>query len=319
MVESVGRRCKTPAEISEELRLNWRGYLIADDKHISVRGKDVTWYLAVDKTGDIVHSEAMKERTVTNMVRFFKVVRDDLAYPMKGLTTDQEVLFTIAHRKVFLSKPHQLCLKHALDVIDRRIGYTREVGKIGRLKRKIKGQLMSLPDRGSDESRQRTWEEIREGYERIRKLKQELRPVEVLRKLIRRVLFSRRYSIACSRWANFHRHELKSHPVHGMIVEYVRRRWDSLTIHYHHVGMPKTNNVAENVMKQLERRLKTIESFGNLRTARSYMKLLVAYLRAKPYTDCRGPRKYRNGLTPLELAGATLPTSDWLKLCLKPP
>jgi hypothetical protein len=49
------------------------------------------------------------------------------------------------------------------------------------------------------------------------------------------------------------------------------------------------------------------------------MKLLVAYLRAKPYTDCRGKRKYRNGLTPLELAGATLPTSDWLKLCLKPP
>jgi hypothetical protein len=39
----------------------------------------------------------------------------------------------------------------------------------------------------------------------------------------------------------------------------------------------------------------TIGSFGNVRTAGAYIDLLIAYLRAKPYTDCRGYRKYCNG------------------------
>jgi len=71
-------------------------------------------------------------------------------------------------------------------------------------------------------------------------------------------------------------------------------------------------------MRQLERRLKTVEGFGTVASARAYLNLLIAYLRTKPFTDCRGPRRYRNGLSRLELAGATLPTHDWLKLCLKP-
>ena len=131
-----------------------------------------------------------------------------------------------------------------------------------------------------------------------------------------------RCGLACSRWANFYRHSLRHHPVHRVMVEFVKRRWQSLTIHYHHPGMPNTNNIAENTMRSRkagERRLKTIEGFGSIRTARGYMNLLIAYLRTKPLTDCRGKRKYRNGLSRLELAGAALPTKNWLKLCLKSP
>lgn len=319
MVEAVGKRCKTPAELSQELDLEWRGYLLADDKHIGVRGKDFSWYIAVDKSGDIIHANVMKEQTVTKMVEFFQVVKDDLRYRMKGLTTDQEILFQLAHKKVNPSKPHQICLQHALESLDRHIGYVRQVGQLKRMQRKIRERLRSLPDRGTTESRKTAWEEIKQGYENIRLLKQRLRPVETLRKAIRRVLFSSNYNRACSRWANFHRHPLRDNPVHPVMIEFVNRRWHSLTIHYHHPGMPNTNNIAENTMRQLERRLKTIEGFGSLRTARGYMNLLIAYLRVKPFTDCRGPRKYRNGLSRLELAGATLPTNDWLKLCLKSP
>jgi len=319
MVEAVGRRCKTPAELSQELGLQWRGYLIADDKHLGVGGKDVSWYVAVDKSGDIVHADAMKERTVTKMVEFFQVLKNDLRYRMKGLTTDQEILFRLAHQKVNPTKPHQICLQHAFESLDGHIGYVRAVGQLHRLQRKIRERLRSLPDRGTTESRRTAWEEVKQGYEKIRLLRKQLTPVETLRKAIRRVLFSSSYQRARSRWANFHRHPLREHPVHRLMIEFVARRWQSLTIHYHHPGMPSTNNIAENTIRQLERRLKTIEGFGTLRTARGYMNLLIAYLRMKPYTDCRGTRKYRNGLSRLELAGANLPTNDWLKLCLKSP
>lgn len=259
----------------------------------------------------------MKERTVTEMVRFFEVIGDNLRYRLKGLTTDQENLFALASGKVFSGKPHQICIKHALESLDKRLGYTRQKKDVGRLQKKIRAQLRSLPDRGTGASRERTWEEVKRGYERLRMLRRALRPLEVLRKAIRRVLYARRYSIACSRWANFRRHRLRHHPAHGKIIEYIQPRWPSLTVHYHYIGMPNTNNIAENTMRQLERRLKTIEGFGNLRTARGYMNLLIAYLRTKPFTDCRGRRKYRNGLSRLELAGAKLPHKDWLKLCLK--
>jgi transposase-like protein len=319
MVEAVGARCKTPLELSQELGLEWRGYLIADDKHIGIGGKDFSWYVAVDKSGDIIHADVMKERTVTKMAEFFQVCKNDLDYRMKGLTTDQEVLFRLAYKKVYPSKPHQLCLQHALESLDRHLGYVRQAGQIKRLQRQIRERLRSLPDRGTTMSRNAAWEEVKRGYEKIRVMKEQLAPIETLRKAIRRVLFSNRYALACSRWANFHHHRLQRHPVHRIIVEFVKRRWESLTIHYHHPGMPNTNNIAENTMRQLERRLKTIEGFGNLRTARGYMNLLIAYLRTKPFTDCRGMRKYRNGLSRLELAGATLPTKDWLKICLKTP
>jgi transposase-like protein len=321
MVEEVGTECKTPAELSRELGLTeWRGYLVADDKHISVGGKTVPWYLGVDTTGDIVHADVLKERTVTEMTgSFFQIIRDDLAYPMKGLTSDQEVLFGLAFGKVFPGKPHQMCMTHALDSLDKHLGYVRQHGRIEKRKREVRALLRSLPDRRTDQSAQRVWEEIKRGYREIRTLRESLQPVEQLRTAVRHVLSARTYASACARWASFHRHRLKYHPAHRTIRDFVGHRWKRLTVYYHHRGMPRTNNIAENTMRQLERRLKTIEGFGSKRSARGYMNLLITYLRTKPYTDCRGYRKYRNRLCRLELAGATLPTTDWLQLCLKSP
>lgn len=319
MVQAVGRRCKTPQEMSKELGLDmWRGYLIADDKHIAVSGKAMSWYLGVDKSGDILHAAVMRERTVGAMVAFFETIRDGLGYRLKGLTTDQEVLFSLAYGQTFPGKPHQYCLKHALESLDRHLGYYRQQQRKKRLQQQLREIFRSLPDRGGRMSLQRAQEMFADRYVRLRRLQEGMKPVELLRTAIRRVLYSRTYRQACSRWASFHRHRLRPHVAHRMIVEFVRSHWHALTVHYHYRGMPNTNNIAENTMRQLERRLKTVEGFGNERTAETYINLLIAYLRAKPYTDCRGYRKYRNGLSSLELAGATLPTKDWLALCLKP-
>jgi len=317
MVMRVAERCKTPAEMSRELGLNWRGYLIADDKRVPVRGKAVSWYAGVDKTGDIVHAEMMVHPTVSGMAEFFETVRDDLQYRMRGLTTDQEILFHLAYRRVYPGKPHQICLKHAVESLDRQLGYTRQLTKRAHLQRKMQALMRSLPDR-SMLGTQHTWEEIKRGYDELRRMRLELRPVEILRKRIHRVLFSRSYTLARARWAAFARHPLHRHRAHQIIVEFIRRHWHRLTVHYHYAGMPNTNNIAENTMRQIERRLKTIEAFGSVRSASKYLHLLIAYLRTKPFTDCRGHNRYRNGPSRLELAGASLPTSDWLKLALKP-
>jgi len=47
------------------------------------------------------------------------------------------------------------------------------------------------------------------------------------------------------------------------------------------------------------------------------MNLLVAYLRLKPYTDCRRLRKHLNGKNRLQAAGLKHLSKDWLSLCLK--
>jgi hypothetical protein len=317
LVLEVARRCKSPAELSSELGLDWRGFLIADDKHISIRGKNVAWYVAVDRGGDIPHVEVMPEPTVGGMVQFFSVLRDELGYPLKGLTSDEESLFALAYGRVYPGKPHQICIKHVLDGIDRRIGYTAKKRDLERWKQRTREVLRSVPDRKLQGAPERSWKEIRRGLTRIKELRLSLDPIERLRKALHRLLTSQTYEIAQGRWAAFHRHPDRAHDVHRIMVEIVGRKWQSLTVHYQHPGMPRTNNDAESVMRQLEQRLKTIGSFGSIGNAQAYINLLVAYLRMKPYTDCKGGRKLRNGFSRLELAGVNNPGKDWLKMSLK--
>jgi transposase-like protein len=317
LVLQVAEECKTPAEMSKELGLDWRGFMITDDKHISIRGKNVVWYVCVDRGGDILHVEVMREQTVGGMVKYFEVVRDELQYPMKGLTSDEESLFALAYVRVYPGKPHQICIKHVLDGIDRRIGYTPRQRNLERWKRVIRDVVRSLPDRTQEGSYGRSVDEVTRGVKRIKELKLSLDPIERLRKSLRRILLSRTYKTATARWAAFHRHPDKGHTAHKIIAEVLSRKWEHLTVHFGHPGMPRTNNDAESVMRQLERRLKTIGSFGRVHTATTYINLLVGYLRMKPYTDCRGSRKRRNGMNRLELAGAQIVEKDWIRMCLK--
>ncbi len=101
------------------------------------------------------------------------------------------------------------------------------------------------------------------------------------------------------------------------VVSFLEHHWDHLMMHHRVRGLPKTNNMAETFNRQLERRLKVIESFQHRSTAIPYMNLLVAYLRLKPYTDCRGSRRHLNGRNRLQAAGLKLGSSGWLTKCLK--
>lgn len=77
------------------------------------------------------------------------------------------------------------------------------------------------------------------------------------------------------------------------------------------------NNATENVVKQLAKKLRLMESVSTEESARSYIRLLVGCYRFKRFTDATyAPR---NGKAPLEIAGVDLTGKDWLQFSAEPP
>jgi hypothetical protein len=89
----------------------------------------------------------------------------------------------------------------------------------------------------------------------------------------------------------------------------LERRFDAYTAHHFTPGLPPDNNVAENVIKQLNKKLRLMEGFATLESAERFCRLLVACYRFKRFTDSRNGS---NGSAPLETAGVDLHGRDWL-------
>lgn len=103
------------------------------------------------------------------------------------------------------------------------------------------------------------------------------------------------------------------------VVRFLWMHWEGLLQHQRDEKIPKTTARAENINTQLQRRYKTIDAFQSEETAFNYQNLLRSYLRFKPYTDCRGKNRSRNGKSPLELCHAKITTPDWVKNAVRYP
>jgi len=303
--------------MSEELRPRWDGFLLVDEKMCSVRGRQQWFYVAVDRTGDIVHCRAVAELTATTAMAFLQEINDVLAYPCRGVVTDMDTALTRAVEVVYAETPHQYCLKHALAAIEDLLDYRPFASRRQWNQIQLRAQFERL--RGSrgiwvERARERFFE----AYERSRDLSQSYRQRNALRDAVYAILFANSertahtllYRLQCSR--------VYPTALRKKAVSFLQRHWDRLMQH-HRVRLPRTTNLVESVNKQLERRFKTIEAFQHRHTAVAYVNLLVAYLRLKPYTDCRGPRKHLNGQSRLAAAGVKIKTFHWLNVALKPP
>lgn len=316
MVERIGRRCKSAWEMSQELRPRWNGFLLFDEKMCSVRGQQLWFYVAVDRTGDILHCRAVKELTVTEASEFLREVKD-LGVKCRGVVTDLDTSLSLAVEGVYSGIPHQYCLKHALGTIEKLIEYRGLASRQGWNRRSLRQQFLRLGDRKGVWV-QRAREEFLRSWEQARTLSERYRTLKTLRDACGKVLFAKAERQARERFECLRGSRAYPRREHQKAVAFLRRHWDRLMMYHRVPGLPRTNNLVENVNKQLERRLKTIESFQHRSTANNYMNLLIAYLRHKPYTDCRGTRKHLNGTSRLEAAGVKLPSADWLRNSLKP-
>jgi len=94
----------------------------------------------------------------------------------------------------------------------------------------------------------------------------------------------------------------------------VERNFGLYMAHHHTPGLPADNNVTENVIKQLGKKLRLMEGFASLESAERFCRLLIGCYRFKRFTDsCRSGH---NGKAPLELAGVDLAGRDWLTFLL---
>jgi transposase-like protein len=302
-------------EMSRELQPKWDGIIGFDEKMCRVRGHQQWFYEAVDRTGDIIDFRAVKELTVNEAIVFLEGVRDLDARP-RGIVTDLDIVLTLAVEKVYPKIPHQYCIKHALSALEGLIGYKPFQSHRKWNQGKLRGRFEQLPGRKGI-WRERAWKEFVEVWETTRALSEKYRAIEKLWQICRAILTAKTEECAEDLFLKLRRARTYPQKEKKAACAFFRRHWVRLMMHHHVKGLPRTNNIAENVNKQLERRFKTIESFQHRESAKAYVNVLVAYLRQKPFTDCRGMRRHYNGKSRLEVAGVVLPTKNWLRNALK--
>lgn len=80
--------------------------------------------------------------------------------------------------------------------------------------------------------------------------------------------------------------------------------------HHQLEGMPADTNRTENVIRQLGRKLRLMESFASIESAERFSRLLIGCYRFKRFTDSN--HRGHNGRSPLEIAGIDITGRDWL-------
>jgi transposase-like protein len=310
-VNDVARHSKDSITIEREYKPRWDGFLTVDDKYIAVKGKKIFSVVAVDRSGDTVLWMPFREKTLENYRQCLRMILRELHYPLLAVTTDLDPLLVQAVREE-CTVAHQFCLWHALEEVKRMIEHPPLARTYAQLSKKLEECRAALPDHKAYyntepmERLEKSLAACQPHYERQRTM---LHALE-------NILYARTREEAELQWKKFQHQYCADYPG---VVTWVKGHWDGLCAHQLQAGIPRTNVAAENINKQLMRRLKTVEGFQTIHTATHYVRLLVLYLRFKPYTDCRGRRKLCNGKAPLELCDVQLQHHDWIKHAVRSP
>lgn len=304
MVNEVASHAKGSLAMVREYHPQWTGYLLVDDKYFSVRGTRLMSLVAADSTGDALHSEVLAHPEQGEFTGFMQFIVERLEYPLKGLTTDFDDRFGRALEALNLGHIlHQRCIWHGLQTVQRLLDHMALRQRYGQLKLRLAREQESLE--GQRPYHDRT--ELERLIAELTALEREYHQQCELLKNLREILYEPRGTVSREMFAAFRRSYRQNYP---RVVVWLDTHLELMLVHQRDANIPMTNNIAENLNKQMERRFKTIESFQSLDTAWNYQNLIRNYLRFKPYTDCRGDRKIYNGLSPLEVCGVLLESRD---------
>ena len=308
MVNEVAAHAKGSLAMQREFRPQWSGYLLLDDKNVSIRGKRVMSLVAVDKTGDALHSEMLERPEQEGFTDFVRFVVERLEYPLKGTTTDFDERFARALKALNLGHIlHQRCIWHGLQIVQQLMKH--EV--LRRRYHVLKSRLARAQENQEDRKRYPDTSELDQIAAELAAVEQVyLLQCELLEHL-RDILYEPDPAASQEMFVAFRRRYWRPYP---RVVAWLEVNLELMLVHQLDANIPTTNNIAENLNKQMERRFKLIEAFQSLDTAWNYQTLIRNYLRFKPYTDCRGERRIYNGMSPLEVCGVVLEHRDWVKL-----
>lgn len=295
MMHRVCAGLPTTVEIAERYRPQWSGILIADGKVVKVYDRMVKrmhharlsddevramhrqrFLVGVDYgTGDLPHYDLAEEEGRIEWVLFFRALKD-MRYPLIAVVSDGNA--DIARAARFVYGPHiihQLCTRH----------FVENLGKL-------------IPPEDAERRADRT-------------------ALERLIMMIQRVIEADSIETAAEHLAELRRYRRRIRsPIATEIVKRFRASKEILCAHILHpnLKLPHTNNDAENCIRQLNARLKTIGRFMYWRSARDYCNAWALLRRLTPFTDCCKARRHRNGKCPLQLAGVDTKNIDPMKL-----
>lgn len=106
--------------------------------------------------------------------------------------------------------------------------------------------------------------------------------------------------------------------VQKLVFQHLLKNLFLLTTHFRYQDqffVPRYNNDAENLFRQVNLRLKSWNMFRNKTNAEHYLKAWALARRFTRFTDCKiGMNKLKNGKAPLELAGVNIEGIDYLNL-----
>jgi transposase-like protein len=108
------------------------------------------------------------------------------------------------------------------------------------------------------------------------------------------------------------KHSKLKHPDLKDAVTKLQHAYKYLTPHFFDRNIPRTNNIAENVISQLDLKINQIVKFQSHETAWNTIKLLISWYRFKKFSSCRKRNRKNNGHSPLELAQANLNNKHWI-------
>lgn len=98
----------------------------------------------------------------------------------------------------------------------------------------------------------------------------------------------------------------------GELIITINNKFADLTRYHFHPGMPRTTNIAEGVISRLDEKINRGKGYKSHATAWATLKMLIMYIRFKKFTDCQRKYRYKNGKSPLELAGVNVADINWI-------
>lgn len=269
-VREAGESCKDSIKVNLELNPFWFGILCVDGKSIAIAGRKYTVLVAVDKN--------------TRDLVHFRIVESENEEGFENFLLEirdiiqyplMGMVSDLGKGKVLIKLVAKIFpdIPHQLCVVH----YSRYVDFI-------------LPKSKKSKYHQEN---------------------TLLRKMVNRLLFASSLSEA-----NYYFNKLKrvaylfTVSYQKTIIRSVISYYPLLTKHFRCSYLPRDNNAAEGVIKQLNKKLLLAEGYLTKESAFNHLKLWSLCYRFKPFSDSRIPNN--NGKSPLQLAKVDTSKIHWL-------